>query len=98
MTYDQSHRHPVNRAIHAIGIPLIVISGCFVLSPWRPFGWSRGLMLGAFGGGWGLLFIGHAIEGNRPAVLKDPGAIPAALKWWMRTVVTRLERRFTSRP
>ena len=82
MTYEQSHRHPVNRAIHAIGIPLIVLSGCLLLSPWRPFGWSRALMLGTFAGGWVLLFIGHAIEGNRPVVLKDPAAIPAALRWW----------------
>ena len=89
--YEQSHRHPVNRALHAIGIPLIVLSGCVALSPWRPFGWSRMVMLGTFVGGWGLLFVGHAIEGNRPAVLSDPSAIPAALKWWT-TAVPRLVR------
>jgi hypothetical protein len=28
-------------------------------------------------GGWGLLFAGHAVEGNRPAILSDPVAAHA---------------------
>jgi uncharacterized membrane protein YGL010W len=90
--YEHSHRHPANRTLHAIGIPLIALSGCAAVSPWRPFGWSRTLMLGTFLSGWALLFVGHAIEGNRPAVLSSVAAIPAALQWWMRSMPRLLRR------
>lgn len=84
--YESSHRHPVNRALHVIGIPLVVISVVALVAPRRPFGWSRKASLGCFAAGWILLLAGHAIEGNRPLILKNPlTAMAGALAWWART-------------
>src|SRR5688572_30020788 len=70
--YATEHRHPVNRALHVVGIPLVLLSVAALASPWRPFGWSRTGALASLVGGWTLLFAGHAIEGNRPVILKNP--------------------------
>ena len=82
--YASEHRHPVNRALHAVGIPVVVLSLVALVSPWRPFGWTRTNAILTFAGGWALLFAGHAIEGNRPAILKDPSAAISGLVWWTR--------------
>lgn len=59
--YDREHAHPANRILHGIGIPVILASFvCFVL-----LGWKWGAALFVLGSA--LLFIGHRIEGNRPA-------------------------------
>ena len=81
--YEAHHRHPLNRAVHAIGIPVIVLSLVALVIPRRPFGWSRRAPLAALAGGWSLLWAGHAIEGNRPAVLTNPAAGVTALRWWV---------------
>lgn len=60
--YRAEHRHPLNRLTHAVGIPLIVVS--LLLFPFR----GR-QAIGLFVGGWALQFLGHGIEGNRPAFL-----------------------------
>jgi hypothetical protein len=56
--WRQRHQHPFNFAIHLIGIPLTVL-GVFLLftHPWY-FG------VGSFVVGYGLQFVGHAVEGN----------------------------------
>ena len=84
--YDAEHRHPVNRALHMIGIPVVVISAAAIVSPWRPFDMSRMMALGGFTAGWALLFAGHAIEGNRPAILRHPSSAWKALAWWARRI------------
>lgn len=86
-SYDAPHRHPLNRLLHGIGIPIIAASAALIVSPWRPYGWPRSVMLAVFAGGWALLFIGHAIEGNRPAVFTTPSAVWAALVWWAARIV-----------
>ena len=43
--YDDTHQHPVNQRLHAIGIPLIAVSALAALSPWRPLGWPRSMFL-----------------------------------------------------
>ncbi len=63
--YESFHRHPVNRALHALGTPLI--GGSLVVWVWRPW-----LALALFAGGWGLQFIGHAIEGKSPRFWHEP--------------------------
>lgn len=59
--YDHEHTNPWNKVLHGIGIPMIlagIILACFTH-------WRIGLAL--FVGGWILLFLGHRIEGNKPA-------------------------------
>jgi hypothetical protein len=83
--YDTEHRHPVNRALHMVGIPVVLLSLAAIVSPWRPFAWSRTDALMLMAGGWALLFAGHAIEGNRPAILRDPAAALSGVVWWLRS-------------
>lgn len=59
--YDHEHNNPWNKALHAIGIP-IILAGLVLLLLLR---WRLGLPL--FVGGWFLLLLGHRIEGNKPA-------------------------------
>jgi uncharacterized membrane protein YGL010W len=87
--YEAEHRHPINRVMHAVGIPVVVLSTAALISPWRPFGWSWKVPLVALITGWGLLLVGHAIEGNRPAILRTPTAALSALIWWTRALRRR---------
>jgi uncharacterized membrane protein YGL010W len=59
--YDHEHTNPWNKILHGIGIPIIVAGIVLVTLMF----WRLGLAL--FAGGWVLLFLGHRIEGNRPA-------------------------------
>jgi len=59
--YDHEHTNPWNKVLHGIGIP-IIIAGIVLLA--LTF-WRIGLAL--FVGGWILLFVGHRVEGNKPA-------------------------------
>jgi len=59
--YDHEHTNPWNKAMHAIGIPIIlagIILATFTF--WRT-------AAAFFIAGWILLFAGHRIEGNKPA-------------------------------
>jgi len=59
--YDHEHESVWNKLLHAIGIPMIFAGLILlVLMKWLCGG-------GMFVGGWVLLFLGHRIEGNRPA-------------------------------
>src|SRR5271170_4979463 len=59
--YDHEHKNPWNKAMHAIGIPIILAGIVLtILTFWR-------IGLAFFVGGWILLFAGHRIEGNKPA-------------------------------
>ena len=59
--YDHEHTSVWNKLLHGVGIPLI-FAGIILLAfmKWR---WGAG----CFVGGWVLLFLGHRIEGNKPA-------------------------------
>jgi hypothetical protein len=63
--YLREHRHPLNRACHVVGIPLLTVTAiaALVRLDWRIFvvGWTVG---------WALQLAGHRIEGNRPAIRK----------------------------
>jgi uncharacterized membrane protein YGL010W len=59
----QGHKHPVNRLLHTIGIPLIL--GSAPIMPLNP-----ALGGGMFVVGWLLLFVGHAIEGKLPVFVQ----------------------------
>lgn len=58
--YDHEHHHPANKALHGVGIPMIIAGLLLTAFYWK-------MALGLFAGGWMLLFVGHRIEGNRPA-------------------------------
>jgi len=64
--YDHEHHSVWNKLLHGIGIPLI-FAGIILLALLR---WRWGA--GCFVGGWLLLFLGHRIEGNKPAFFQGP--------------------------
>ena len=79
--YANSHQHPVNRACHSLGIPLIVLSiplfaASFFFHPlWR---YAAGLFLL----GWILQFVGHAFEHKQPEFLHDWRFLLVGVRWW----------------
>jgi uncharacterized membrane protein YGL010W len=91
--YEDAHQHPLNRRLHAIGIPLIAVSALGAISPWRPFGWRRSTFVAGMAAGWGLLFAGHYIEGNRPVVFSNPTVLITAPGWWARRTIRVCLRR-----
>ena len=64
--YDHEHHNAWNKTLHAIGIP-VIFAGLILLALTL---WKWGLAL--FLGGWVLLFVGHKIEGNKPAFFQGP--------------------------
>ncbi len=79
--YARSHQHPVNRACHTVGIPMIAASvlmgGASVFQPRL-----RKPALALFAAGWALQFVGHAFEGRPPEFLHDPRFLFVGLRWW----------------
>jgi uncharacterized membrane protein YGL010W len=77
--YKKTHTHPMNRATHAVGIPMIVLSLplFFVSWPWA---------LGLFVVGWILQFIGHAFEGKAPAFFKNPIYLLVGPVWLVKKI------------
>jgi uncharacterized membrane protein YGL010W len=79
--YGLSHRHPMNRICHTIGIPLIALSvPLFIASPFVEGLWVAPTAL--FVVGWIFQFIGHAYEGKPPEFLKDWRFLFVGLRWW----------------
>jgi|SRR6188474_885244 len=80
--YSESHQHPVNRLLHTLGIPLIVVSlvaavaGLIFLPALLPI--AGGLFLL----GWIFQFVGHAFEGKPPEFFKDWRFLFVGLRWW----------------
>jgi len=64
--YDHEHSSAWNRLLHGIGIPLIFAG--LILAAFLH--WKSGAA--CFVGGWLLLFLGHRIEGNKPAFFQGP--------------------------
>jgi uncharacterized membrane protein YGL010W len=79
--YAESHRHPVNRVCHTVGIPLIALSVVMALVAIAvPALWP---FVGiAFGVGWAFQFVGHAFERKPPEFLKDWRFLFVGLRWW----------------
>jgi uncharacterized membrane protein YGL010W len=79
--YASSHRHPVNRALHSVGIPMIAGSiawGGIALAT----GHKLRYPLAVFGAGWALQFAGHAFEGKRPEFMNDWRFLFVGMGWW----------------
>ena len=81
--YKSKHQHPLNRLTHSIGIPLIVVS-----LPLFVFSWRWALVL--FVVGWILQFVGHTIEGNQPAFLRNPVYLLVGPLWLLRRVAAAM--------
>jgi len=80
--YNEHHTHPVNRALHMIAIP-VGFSSLVVL--W--FNWIIGLLL--IPTAFALAWIGHLIEGNKPAFLQNPLQVFVAPVWLARRIFGR---------
>jgi uncharacterized membrane protein YGL010W len=86
--YGRSHRHPVNRLCHTIGIPLIALSlplfvaACFIGGLWP-------VPVALFVAGWAFQFAGHVVEGTRPEFLNDWRFLLVGLRWWAAKVQRR---------
>ena len=79
--YSDSHTHPINRACHTFGIPLILLS--LILGVISIF--VRGLWIyaaGVFVFGWILQFVGHAFEGKKPEFFNDWRFLLVGTRWW----------------
>ena len=79
--YAESHRHPVNRLCHTIGIPMIALSVAgvpliFVMPQLIP------ALVTLFVVGWIFQFIGHAVEGQPPEFLRDWRFLFVGVRWW----------------
>lgn len=84
--YAESHRHPVNRLCHTIGIPLIVVAvALFIASPFVSRLWVTAAVL--FVVGWTFQLVGHAFERKRPEFLKDWRFLFVGLRWWIAKLV-----------
>ena len=84
--YATSHQHPVNRVLHTVGIPLIVLSlvlGAAAAVAW-PGLWTTAVVL--FVTGWVLQFVGHAVEGKKPEFFTDWRFLFVGLRWWVAKV------------
>jgi uncharacterized membrane protein YGL010W len=86
--YERSHHHWLNRACHAIGIPMIAVS-----LPLLPAAllWPGLLWLAAalFVVGWVLQFIGHVAEGKPPEFFRDWRFLLVGLRWWLAKFLIR---------
>jgi uncharacterized membrane protein YGL010W len=91
--YEGSHRHPVNRACHTVGIPAIALS--ILLTPLllvRSNWWPSLAIL--FGSGWVLQFIGHAFERKPPEFFHDYRFLFVGPRWWL----AKMQKHHTPHP
>jgi len=81
--YKAKHQHPLNKLMHSVGIPMIVISLPLFFFAWR---WALGLFLV----GWVLQLAGHAIEGNQPAFFRNPVYLLVGPLWLVRRIAAAI--------
>jgi len=81
--YEESHKNPVNRVFHTVGIPMIALSiPLLLIAPFmRGF---RKIAVGLFLFGWVFQFVGHAFEGRPPEFFKDWRFLLVGLRWWLK--------------
>jgi hypothetical protein len=84
--YDGAHNHPVNRALHMIAIP-VGFSSLIVV--W--FHWIIGLLL--IPAAFALAWLGHLIEGNKPAFLTNPAHVFVAPVWMAKKIFKAGEKK-----
>lgn len=83
--YSESHQHPVNRLLHTLGIPIIVLSLLlFILAIFVHGVWPWALAL--FVVGWIFQFVGHAVERKPPEFVRDWRFLFVGVRWWFAKV------------
>lgn len=91
--YEGTHQDKTNRALHIVGIPMIV-GGAAGMLAFRPVGMTAPLWFGSAGTfttGWALNIVGHAVfEKNAPAFKDDPLSFVAGPIWDARQVARKL--------
>ncbi|HXO97718.1 MAG TPA: DUF962 domain-containing protein, partial [Chthoniobacterales bacterium] len=86
--YEQSHKHPINRTLHTLGIPMIAISlPLFLVAPLIRGFWKIPLSL--FTLGLVFQFAGHAVEGKSPEFFKDWRFLFVGVRWWLNKIKGR---------
>ncbi len=86
--YDGAHHHPINRALHMVAIPVGFSS--LVVIWFHPI--IGGLLIPA---AFALAWLGHRIEGNKPAFLSDPRHVFVAPLWIVRSIFRRQPKHST---
>ncbi|MBZ0122165.1 MAG: DUF962 domain-containing protein [Sandaracinaceae bacterium] len=78
--YEQTHQDGVNRALHTVGIPMILggAIGLLIAPSYTPPWWAANA---SWSIGWTLNFVGHAFEGKSPAFAADPLSFVAGPVW-----------------
>jgi hypothetical protein len=91
--YDHEHSSARNKVLHGVGIPMI-FAGVMLLILTK---WIWGVAF--FVCGWIFLFLGHRIEGNRPAFFQGPIYLLVGPVWVAKEIWTFLSgTRQTSSP
>lgn len=91
--YKKSHTHPVNKILHAIGIPVIVISLIFLMITGMGYNWKHASWaVGLFVFGWILQIVGHFFEGKPPAFFSNPIYLLIAPIWWIKKIFRSKEK------
>lgn len=75
--YKRDHQHPMNKALHMVGIPTILLSIPTLLV-------APKIAAGMFVGGWVLQFAGHAFEGKAPTFFRDPKFLLVGATWYVK--------------
>jgi uncharacterized membrane protein YGL010W len=89
--YDRDHQHPLNRALHMLGITLIGTSVALLLvAPLVAFG------LGVLG--WAAQLLGHWIEGKPPSFTRDRRYMAVGAMWYWRQVTGFVRSRAAHAP
>jgi len=84
--YDRDHQHPLNRALHVLGITLI---GASVVVVWV----APPLGITLFALGWAAQLVGHRFEGKPPSFTRDPRFMAAGALWYCERLRELLRRR-----
>jgi len=95
--YDATHQNSVNRALHTVGIPMILGGAVgLLLSPRLTPPWLGSA--GLFASGWVLNIAGHAVfEKNRPAFTDDPLSFVAGPVWDFKRMAENVSGRISAR-
>jgi hypothetical protein len=78
--YDGAHNHPVNRALHMIAIPVGFSS--LIVVWFHPI--IAALLIPA---AFALAWVGHLVEGNKPAFISNPAHVFVAPLWMARRIL-----------
>lgn len=89
--YKRDHQNPVNKALHMVGIPMILTSLplIFFVPP---------LGIALFVLGWILQFVGHAFEGKPPSFFRDPTFLLVGPTWYAKRIFAKLRGRSFDEP